>query len=137
MAKDIYRDHVREVLQNDGWAITHDPYFVRIGGVDFFMDLGAEGMIGAEREGDKIVVEVKSFESLSRVTDFHAAYGKFMLYRKALQKEKHDRVLYLAVNFKVWKSFFQKPFIKTVIEEDGIKILVFHYPGENVALWVE
>jgi len=106
MAKDIYHNHVREALENDGWCITHDPYYVRIGEVDFFIDLGAEGVIGAEREGRKIAVEVKSFISLSKVADFHEAYGKYGVYRKALRQDQ-GRVLYLAISEQVFKDFFK------------------------------
>ncbi|MBE9251361.1 hypothetical protein IQ226_19960 [Dolichospermum sp. LEGE 00240] len=34
------------------------------------MDLGAEKLIAAERESDKIAVEIKSFINLSAITDF-------------------------------------------------------------------
>ncbi len=26
MAKDIFHNHVRQILINDGWTITHDSY---------------------------------------------------------------------------------------------------------------
>ena len=135
MAKDIYHDHVRRVLESEGWKITHDPYYVRVGGVDFFMDLGAENVLAAEREGEKIAVEVKSFASLSNVADFHEAYGKFMLYRKALRNEEPERILFLAIRAKIWESFFQRPFIQSVIEEDEVKLLVFDFPAPTIALW--
>jgi hypothetical protein len=31
-AKDIYHEHVRKVLETDGWLITDDPMFLRAGG---------------------------------------------------------------------------------------------------------
>ncbi len=137
MAKDIYHDHVREILELNGWKITHDPYYVRVGGIDFFMDLGAEGVIGAEKEGHKIAVEIKSFVSLSKVADFHEAYGKFMFYRKALRKEEPDRLLFLAISAKIWRTFFQKPFIQSVIEEEGVQLIVFNYPEKTLESWIE
>jgi hypothetical protein len=30
-ARDFYHDVVRHALEQDGWTITHDPYFMRIG----------------------------------------------------------------------------------------------------------
>ena len=137
MAKDIYHDHVREILEINGWIITHDPYYVRIGGVDFFMDLGAKEVIGAEKEGRKIAVEIKSFASLSNVADFHEAYGKFVLYRKALRKKEPDRILYLAIRTKIWNTFFQKPFIQEVVEEDEVKLIVFNFPDKSLESWIE
>ncbi len=60
-AKDIYHDTVRTVLEKDGWTITHDPYYLKVGGVEFYIDLGAETLIAAQRKNQKIAVEIKSF----------------------------------------------------------------------------
>lgn len=64
MAKDRFHDHVRTALENDGWMITHDPYKILIGRRKGYIDLGAE-LIGAEKELEKIAVEIKSFLGLS------------------------------------------------------------------------
>ena len=29
MAKDLYHNVVKKALEDDGWIITHDPYFFR------------------------------------------------------------------------------------------------------------
>ncbi|MEH2158944.1 element excision factor XisH family protein [Nostoc sp.] len=34
MAKDLYHEQVKRALEKDGWQITHDPYELRIGGVE-------------------------------------------------------------------------------------------------------
>ncbi len=31
MAKDIYHDLVKKALENEGWTITHDPYYLSVG----------------------------------------------------------------------------------------------------------
>lgn len=51
------------------------------------IDLGAEKLLAAEREGEKIAVEIKSFLSPSAITDFHLALGQFLNYRTALRKK--------------------------------------------------
>ena len=62
MTKDKYHDQVRTALEKDGWMITHDPYFIRIGRRRGFIDLGAARVIiGAERDNHKIAVEIKTF----------------------------------------------------------------------------
>ena len=43
-------------MEKEGWAITHDPYFIRLGKRKGFIDLGAE-IIGAERGTERIAVE--------------------------------------------------------------------------------
>ena len=47
-AKDIFHHEVRHALEKDGWTITHDPLFIRSGGVVFHIDLGAEKIIPFE-----------------------------------------------------------------------------------------
>ena len=69
-ARDVFHAAVRQALMTDGWTITHDPLFVAFGGVDLYIDLGAEKLIGAERDGRQIAVEVKSFLGPSLVSDF-------------------------------------------------------------------
>lgn len=60
MAKDLYHYEVRQALINDGWKITNDPYIIETDDVNFEVDLGAEKMLAAEKEHEKIAVEVKS-----------------------------------------------------------------------------
>ena len=31
MAKDIYHNLVKQALENDGWTITHDPFYLSVG----------------------------------------------------------------------------------------------------------
>ena len=59
--KDTYHDAVVQALKADGWTITHDPLILSFGGRDVYMCLGTERPIGAEKDGRKIAVEVKSF----------------------------------------------------------------------------
>ena len=68
--KDKYHHIVREALEADGWTITHDPFTLKIKGIrDLYIDLAAEKIIEAEKEGVKIAVEVKSFIGPSPITD--------------------------------------------------------------------
>jgi hypothetical protein len=53
-AKDIYHDAVKNALQKEGWTITHNPLFLRVGGVDVSIDLGAEKLIAAEKMGSAL-----------------------------------------------------------------------------------
>ena len=96
MAKDKYHYQVKEALEKEGWTITHDPYFIRLGKRKGYIDLGAE-MIGAERGKEKIAVEIKSFSGVSDVDEFEDALGQFLLYKLALDKKEPDRILFLAM----------------------------------------
>ena len=75
--RDIYHDAVKQALIKAGWRVTHDPLHIKYRGFDFFIDLGAEVLIGASKDGQKIAVEVKSFVGASSLNDFHIAVGQF------------------------------------------------------------
>ena len=60
-AKDIYHDDVRSALIKDAWTITDDPFRLRWGKKDYYVDIGAERLLAAEKPGRRIAVEIKSF----------------------------------------------------------------------------
>ncbi|MGV0104104.1 XisH protein [Nostoc sp. DSM 114160] len=125
-AKDIFHEVVKKALQKDGWQITHDPLSISVGGVNVSIDLAAEKLIAAEREGDKIAVEVKSFlEKSSAISEFHTALGQFINYRGALRRRQQERVLYLAVPLTTYKTFFQLDFPQAMIEENQVKMIIY------------
>ncbi len=69
-AKDAFHDAVRTALEKDGWTITDDPLFIQFGGVDLFVNLGAEKIIAAEKNGQRIAVEIKSFVGASLISEY-------------------------------------------------------------------
>ena len=135
MAKDIYHDLVKAALQKEGWTITHDPYELRVGGVQMYIDLGAERLIAAERGDTKIAVEIKSFIGISAITDFHLAHGQFIDYRYALEEEEPERKLYLAVPVNVYKTFFSLQFIQKVVQRSQIDLLIYDPDREVIVQW--
>lgn len=70
MARDIFHDLVRVGLEREGPTITDDPYRLELDPVNFPIDLAAERIIAAQRDNEKIAVEMKSFLRSSSVTDF-------------------------------------------------------------------
>ena len=74
---DIWHETVKKALIKDGWIITDDPLSIQFGGVDVYIDLAAEKLIAAEKEGKKIAIEVKSFLGDSTTYEFHTAVGQF------------------------------------------------------------
>jgi hypothetical protein len=76
MARDVFHHQVRTALIKDGWTITHDPCVIRISkSIKLQIDLAAERAIAAERCGEKIAVEIKSFIADSDISEFHTALG--------------------------------------------------------------
>ncbi len=92
-AKDLFHDAVKKSLLKEQWIITDDPLRIKIEGVRFEIDLAAEKVLAAEKEGRKIAVEIKSFLNNSSLTDFHTALGQFLNYRLALQLTESNRTL--------------------------------------------
>jgi XisH protein len=136
-AKDKFHDVVKAALQKDGWQITHDPLVLRIQGIaDLYVDLGAEKLIAADRRGEKIAVEVKSFIGTSAISEFHTAIGQFINYRYALELQEPERVLYLAVPLNVYNVFFVKTFINFVVQRSQINLIVYDVEKEEIAEWL-
>lgn len=136
-AKDVFHEVVKTALQKDGWQITNDPLTISVGGVNLSIDLGAEKLIAAEREGQKIAVEVKSFlERSSAISEFHTALGQFINYRGALRRRQPERVLYLAVPLTTYKTFFQLDFPKEMIAENQVKMLIYDVEQEVIFQWI-
>jgi len=105
-AKDIYHYTVKNALIKEGWIITDDPLFIQFGEVDMYADIGAERIIAAEKENQKIAVEVKSFLEASLVSAFHTAMGQYIDYRHALEELQSERILYLAVPLRKCMKLF-------------------------------
>lgn len=135
MARDLFHDAVKNALIKDGWQITSDPLFLQIGGVELYVDLGAEKLIAAERNNEKIAVEIKSFVNPSSLTDFHLAVGQFLNYRVALKIEDPERKLFLAVPKIAYKTFFQKEFAHIVIAEYELEVLVYDIENQVIVTW--
>jgi hypothetical protein len=136
MAKDKFHDAVKNGLIKEGWIITNDPLFLQFGGVDLFVDLGAEKMIAAQKENQKIAVEIKSFLSYSVISDFHQAVGQVMNYRLILQQEEPDRVLYLAVPLDIYETFFKLEFTQLAIANYQFKLIVYDTEQEGIVQWI-
>ena len=51
VAKDVFHDAVKKGLEKEGWLITDDPFKLQVGGVEMYIDLGAEKIIAAEKKG--------------------------------------------------------------------------------------
>lgn len=114
--RDVFHDAVRNGLERTGWTITDDPLRIKSGRVDMQIDLGAEKLIAAERDNEKIAVEVKSFINASNISEFHTALGQYLNYQVALEDKQPERKLFLAVPIGTAKIFFDIPFVQTVVE---------------------
>src|SRR3970040_1477114 len=123
-AKDIFHDAVKNALIKDGWTITHDPLRLTWGGKDMYVDLGAERLLAAEKEGQQIAVEVKSFVGDSEMDDLEKAIGQYAVYRAVLAEREPERVLYLAIPIDAL-DIFEKPLGELLINKRLAQVIGF------------
>lgn len=135
-AKDIFHDAVKVGLEKEGWVITADPLWIKVEGSEGYIDLAAEKMIAAQKDGQKIAVEIKSFVGKSRTDDFHYALGQFLDYRLMLSEVEPDRILYLAVPLDVYQIFFGQWLPRKAMEQYGLKIIVYDPEKEVLVKWL-
>lgn len=62
-------------------SATHSPDKKKL-----YVDLGAERLIAAEKNTEKIAVEIKSFTRPSALKDLEEALGQFVLYAQLLKR---------------------------------------------------
>lgn len=135
-AKDIYHDTVKNALIKEGWTITHDPLILIWGADSVYVDLGAEQLLAAEKEGRKIAVEIKSFVGKSRLHALENALGQYILYYDVLVKTEPDRVLYLAVHEEAFLSVFEERIGRLLLENNRVKLIVFDRKREVILQWI-
>jgi hypothetical protein len=99
--------------------------------------LGAEQLLAAERAGEKIAVEIKSFLNPSAITDFYAALRQFLSYRLALEFVEPERNLYLAVPVDVYQTFFQYEFTQSAVKRYQVLIVVYDPANEVIVQWTK
>lgn len=134
-AKDTFHEAVKSALMKDGWTITHDPLHINFAEVDIYIDLGAERLIAAQKEEEKIAVEIKTFLNPSAISDFHTALGQFLNYRFALKADDPERTLYLAVPRETYDTFFMRRFVQLIIQEYQMKLIAYDSVDEVIVLW--
>ena len=136
-AKDIYHNNVRTALEKDGWTITNDPLPLKIGKRTLNVDLGAEKLFAAEKQGRKIAVEVKSFVSASPVNDLEEAVGQYIIYEDILDRLEPERIIYLAIRAEVYAQIFSEPIGQLLLEKKRFKLIVFDSLKETIVRWID
>jgi hypothetical protein len=100
-----------------------------------YIDLGAEQILAAEREGEKIAVEIKSFTGASTTSEFDGALGQFLKYQLALEETQPDRLLYLAFPFDTYRDFFTLELPRSLIQRYQVRLIVYDPEAEVIVQW--
>lgn len=119
-----------------GWIVTNDPLYIPTFKRKLEVDLGAERVIAAEKNNEKIAVEIKSFLGLSEIHEFYKALGQFNYYKLALEDIDTERVLYLAVPSDIYDTLFTEPLTLKAITRYNIKIIVYNIEEEIIERWI-
>jgi hypothetical protein len=101
-----------------------------------YADLGAERPIAAERNGQKLVVEVKSFIGASKIQDLKEALGQYDIYRYLLEETAPDRKLYIAISKVAHNTFFTQDVTQLILNRHQLPIIVVDLETEEIMQWI-
>ncbi len=133
---DIIHNAVKNALIKDGWSITDDPYVIQYRKTVLYADLGAERPIAVERNGQKLVVEAKSFIGASKIQDLKEALGQYDIYRYLLEETAPDRKLYIAISNVAYITFFTQDVTQLILNKHRLPIIVADIEAEEILQWI-
>lgn len=133
---DVIHNAVKNALMKDGWVITDDPYIIQYRRTILYADLGAERALAAEKNGLKLVVEVKSFVGASKIQDLKEALGQYDIYNYLLEEVAPERKLYIAISKTAYKSFFSQDVVQLIIKKHQLSIIVVDTEIEEIQQWI-
>ncbi|MGI0480686.1 XisH family protein [Geminocystis sp. CENA526] len=127
---------LRHALEKDGWKITDDPLILVLENTLLKADLGAEKFFTAEKNNQKIAVEVKDFDSSSVISELEKTIGQMQFYQWALEEQEPDRKLFLAISQSLYLKHFQKPIFQLAIQRNKINLIIFDSQKEDILQWI-
>ena len=98
-------------------------------------DLAAARPIAAQRDREKIIVEIKTFSGPSPLNSFHAALGQYIFYRDLIQETAPEFELYLATHNLAYERLFSRPSIQLGLERNNVKFFIVNPDTPEIVLW--
>ena len=135
-AKDRIHNAVKNALIKEGWDIVADPYPIKYKEVKLFADIAGEKAIAATKNEQKIVIEVKSFVSRSKMREFETALGQYLIYRTFMSLIDPDYQIYLAIDQDTYTTFFQQIAIQLIVNNYQLSLLTVDISREEVTQWI-
>lgn len=90
----------------------------------------------AQKENQKIAVEIKSFVGLSLITDFYHALGQYQLYLLALRSQFPDWKLYLAMPNETYQILKSDDLLAEFLDELQLHYLIFDTQTQSIEQWI-
>ncbi|WP_237671413.1 XisH family protein [Allocoleopsis franciscana] len=128
---------MRFALVKDGWEILTEDYTLEYGGDRLYVDIAAEKSIAAEKQGQRILVEVKSFLGRSFINDLEQAVGQYVVCRDVLVETALDFELYLAITQGTYKNYFQRQLAQMIINRNQVQLLIVDAENEVIVEWID
>jgi XisH protein len=102
-----------------------------------FIDLGAVSrFIGAERDGQRLAIEIKGLRGRSAIAELEQAIGQYVLYQLLLRVVDPERTIYLAISIQTYEEIFQEPIGQLVIQDLPLNLLVVDTRLNEVNQWI-
>ena len=124
-------------LSKAGWQVVKKHLALRTGTARRYVyaDLLLKDL---RTQSQTIVVEVKCFPSPKTVIEeFYRAYGQYEAYRRALQKNKVNAPLYLAIPAPAYNTLMRDILIREMIEDAAIKRIIVDIKIEEILEWID
>lgn len=137
MARDLIHYGIKNALEKDGWVITDDPLSISNEVTRFYIDLAANRFLTAQKEQEKIAVEIKTFGYISILEPFYCALGKYLVYKKALEEVDSSRKLYLGISNKTYNRLKLVSIFMKILTDFNIKLIVVDIETENILQWIK
>ena len=100
--------------------------------------MGAErDIIGAEKDNEKIAVEIKSLKMHTFSYDFYQALGQFLIYRLGLLKAEINRELYLAIPQIPFESLEKIELFREAWKTYSLNFLIFDDQTKTIIKWIK
>ena len=135
-ARDQMHESVKAALIKDGWTIKNEPLTIRWDHAQLAIDLGAEKILLAERPGELIAVEVKSFLRSNSIPELQKAVGQYLMYREALVTNDPERRILLATHQKVMAALLVQPQTAAFLQKYHIHLLIVDIQQEEIEQWI-
>jgi hypothetical protein len=135
-ARDTYHEAIKNALIKDSWMIIRDPYTIKYEEIQLFADLLADRTLEIERNGQQIIVEIKSFIGRSPMREFETALGQYIIYRTLLKVILPKVTIYLGVSRSIYQSFFLQKAISFIMAENDLKLIVVDLNKEEIVQWI-
>ncbi len=135
-ARDTYHEIIKNALIKEGWTIIRDPYTIKYEEIQLFADLLVDRTLEIERNGEQIIVEIKSFIGRSPMGEFETALGQYIIYRTLLKTVLPQSKIYLGISQSIYQSFFLQKAISKILKETNLLLIVVNLNKEEIVKWI-